>query len=107
MADFGCERTTEDLNVAMVGRLVCSRDLFHWSSRGRRGHFKAFKQPLLVCLKVAGQNLPLRGSGNTIAVNDLAQNRLIDTDGFGKLVLMAAAAENLKFKIREHRAFVL
>ena len=40
-------------------------------------------------------------------MNNLAQNRLIYAYGFGKLVLMTAAAENLKLEIREHSALLL
>jgi len=96
-----------ELDVAMLRCLIRFGDLRAVLSRGGRCHFKAFKQPLLVGLKIARQDSPLGRSRNTIAVNDLAQDRFIDTNGFSKPILVTASAENLKFEVRKHSALFL
>jgi len=100
------ESTAENSDFAIFGRLIIPGDSDLLGSGEKRGCFKAFEEPGLVSLKIACQGSPLSRCRSTIAVNNLAEDRLIDTDGFGELILMIAEAEYLKLQIWQHMAFL-
>src|SRR5712692_6213607 len=84
-------------DVDIAARLLSCGDTGLFTVRSERKRLKPFEQPRFISFQIAGQQPPLRHSGDAVPMNDLAQHGLINADCFGESVLMAAATENLEF----------
>ncbi len=68
-----------------------------------RSDLEFFEKPGFLHTQVVRQQLPLFFGGLAVAVNDLAQDALVDAYFASEKVLAHGASEKLQFKIRIHR----